>query len=391
MPLSNFYIFRQTLPVVLCVGKSSDRQYTEQLKETILDIIGILREKITEFPECNIEIAYYLFDDYVVSISSLEAVDNFDESIFDNLNGKSTALNFTELLLKINNDFSRVKLFSNDVGCFAPIIVFILDGQIDYLFSGIEFIKNNKWYNNSIKAAVVYNDYSKNYDTILELIENCSERIITMNNLQLLKKLIEPISTADGRMPERALETPDLVDGLGIIDEKKQVNKVCTQVIAVPSNDKIHMSGIYNLKKCQVSICEPDKANDDIVIIEALHNGINVRNVSELTLYTARKVGSHDTRCFDYELGKKFLIDARKDAFVSFDFNQDGNIITIENMSDNDIDFVVELNEEPHFMQTDDVIFDFNGDVVLMVVDENDSAVTNINWSENYFNDGGWD
>lgn len=151
------------------------------------------------------------------------------------------------------------------------------------------------------------------------------------------------------------------------------------------------MSGIYNLKKCQVSICEPDKANDDIVIIEALHNGINVRNVSELTLYTARKVGSHDTRCFDYELEKKFLIDARKDAFVSFDFNQDGNIITIENMSDNDIDFVVELNEEPHFMQTDDVIFDFNGDVVLMVVDENDSAVTNINWSENYFDDGGWD
>ena len=62
MPLPDF-MFRQTLPVIFCVEKSSDRRYAEQLKETILDIIGILREKITEFPECNIEIVYYLFDD----------------------------------------------------------------------------------------------------------------------------------------------------------------------------------------------------------------------------------------------------------------------------------------------------------------------------------------
>lgn len=390
MPLPD-YMFRQTLPVIFCVGKSSDRRYAEQLKETILDIIGILREKITEFPECNIEIVYYLFDDEVVSTSSLETVDNFDESIFDSLNVKSAAVNFRELLLKLNNDFSRERLFFNNVGCLAPIIVFILDGHNDYLYSGIESIKNNKWYNNSIKVAVVYNDYSKNYDIILELIGNYSERIITMNDLHLLKELIEPISTANGKMPERASVTPSLVNDLGTIGEKKLDNKVCTQVIAVPSNDKIHISGIYHLKKCQVSACEPDKANNDIVIIETLHNGINVKNVSDMTLYTVRKVGSHDTRCFDYELGKKFLIDSRKDAFVSFDFNQAGNLITIENMSDNDIDFVVELNEEPHFMQTDDVIFDFNGDVVLMVVDENDSAETNIEWSENDFDDGGWD
>lgn len=392
MPWSDFDMIRKTLPIILCVGKSSDRQHAEQIKKTLLDLVCVLREKNAESTEYNIEIVNYFFDDEVTSTSLLEPVENFDEGIFDDIFGTSSALTLSDLLFVLNDDLSRKKLFSNDIGYYAPIIVFILDGEKDYLYCGLECIKKNKWYRYSIKIAVVFNDYSENYKRILELIGKNPDWFIAIDKVDLLKELIEPISIDNGRMPESALENTSLVDNLiAFYDDNQDDSNVCTQVIAVPSKDKIHISGTYNLKKCQVSACEPDKANDDIVIIDTLHNGISVKNVSDMTLYTDRVVRSHDTRCFDYELGKNFSIDTRKDAFVSFDFNQDGKLITIENMSDDDIDFVVELNEEPHFMQTNDVIFDFNGDVLLMVVDDNNSSETNIEWFENDFDDGGWD
>lgn len=392
MPKLNSEILRKIWPIIFVVSTTKDLESSEKIQDSISGLVSIMKEKEKENPDCKIGVAAYVFGEKIEFCSSglifLEDVDNIN---FNNIKSENCSIDFTKLLNKLNEDFSRENLFSNCVGYYAPTIVFLLDGENDYLYSGLECIKKNKWFKFSKRVAVVYNDYSENYNTILELIGNNLECFIEMSDTHILKELIMPISVSTnpcGVMPGRFDIADILEDGLNTKEEYATNYK---QVIAVPSNDKIHISGTYHLKKCQVSVCEPNKANNDIVIIETLHNGINVKNVSDMTLYTVRGVGSHDTRCFDYELGKKFLLDAKKDVFVSFDFNQDGNLITIENMNDNDIDFIVELNENPHFMQTDDMIFDINGDVVLMVVDENDSAEKNIEWSENDFDDGGWD
>ncbi len=392
MPELNSELLRKIWPIIFVVSTTKDLESAERIQDSISGLVSIMKEKEEENPDCKIGIATYVFGEEIEFCSSgLILLDDFDNITFNNIKSENCSIDFTKLLNKLNDDFSRKKLFSNGVGYYAPTIVFLLDGENDYLYSGLECIKKNKWFKCSKRVAVVYNDYSKNYNTILELIGNNLECFIKMSDTHILKELIMPTSVSIntcGVMPER-FDVADIFEDELFTKEEDTTNY--KQVIAVPSNDKIHISGTYNLKKCQVSVCEPDKANNDIVIIETLHNGINVRNVSDMTLYTVRGVRSHDTRCFDYELGKRFLLDARKDAFVSFDFNQDGNLITIDNMSDNDIDFIVELNEKPHFMQTDDMILDINGDDVLMVVDENDSAETNIEWSENDFDDGGWD
>ena len=392
MPKLNSEFLRKIWPIIFVVSTTKDLEAAGILQDSISGLVSIMKEKEEENPDCKIGVASYVFGEEIVFCSSgLVFLDDVDNLSLNNIKSENSNIDFTKLFGKLNDDFSREKLFSNCVGYYAPTIVFLLDGENDYLYSGLECVKKNKWFNCSQRVAVVYNDYLKNYNTILELIGNNLECFLKMSDTHILKDLIMPISVSTnprGFIPER-FDVKNIFEDIFVT--KGENNATHKQTIAVPSNDKIHISGTYNLKKCQVSFCEPDKANDDIVIIETLHNGINVKNVSDMTLYTVRGVGCHDTRCFDYELGKKFLIDTRKDAFVSFDFNQDGNLITIENMSDNDIDFVVELNEEPHFMQANDVIFDFNGDLVLMVVDENDSLETNIDWIENDFDDGGWD
>lgn len=67
-----------------------------------------------------------MFDDEIISPSSLDAVENFDESVFDNIYGKSSVLDFSKLLFKLNDDLTRNKLFNEKIGYYMPAIVFFL-------------------------------------------------------------------------------------------------------------------------------------------------------------------------------------------------------------------------------------------------------------------------
>ena len=95
---------------------------------------------------------------------------------------------------ELNKKLSRNGGFmSSPSGCFAPAIILLSDGgPTDNFEGGLRSLQGNSWYKNAIKIAIAIGDDADK--EVLKQFTGSSEAVITVHNIDALKKMIRIIA-----------------------------------------------------------------------------------------------------------------------------------------------------------------------------------------------------
>lgn len=128
---------------------------------------------------------------------------------------------------ELNKKLSRKGGFmSSPSGCFAPAIILLSDGgPTDNLESGLKSLQNNSWFKNAIKIAIAIGT-----DADLEVLKQftgTSEAVITVHNIEALKKMIRIIAITSSQIGSKSTTATDTTKQKQVIEE---VNKAASDV-----------------------------------------------------------------------------------------------------------------------------------------------------------------
>ena len=122
--------------------------------------------------------------------------------------GGLTALG--DACIKLNEKLSRKQFMAEAVGSFAPALFLLSDGEpTDNWERGLAKLKENKWYQKAIKAAVaIGNDADIN---VLEAFTGNIESVLTVHTLAALAKMITFITVTASEIGSKSSSV-----GLGV-------------------------------------------------------------------------------------------------------------------------------------------------------------------------------
>lgn len=128
---------------------------------------------------------------------------------------------------ELNKKLSRNGGFmSSPSGCFAPAIILLSDGgPTDNFEGGLKSLQGNSWYKNAIKIAIAIGvDADKD---VLKLFTGSSEAVITVHNIDALKKMIRIIAITSSQIGSKSTSATDATKQEQVIEE---VNKAAADV-----------------------------------------------------------------------------------------------------------------------------------------------------------------
>lgn len=128
---------------------------------------------------------------------------------------------------ELNKKLSRNGGFmSSPSGCFAPAIILLSDGgPTDNFEGGLKFLQGNSWYKNAIKIAIAIGDDADK--EVLKQFTGSSEAVITVHNIDALKKMIRIIAITSSQIGSKSSSSTDATKQEQVIDE---VNKAAADV-----------------------------------------------------------------------------------------------------------------------------------------------------------------
>lgn len=133
---------------------------------------------------------------------------------------------------ELNKKLSRNGGFmSSPSGCFAPAIILLSDGgPTDNFEYGLTTLQKNKWYKNAIKIAIAIGDDADK--EVLKRFTGSSEAVITVHNIDALKKMIRIIAITSSQIGSKSTSATDVTKQEQVIDE---VNKAAVDVAGADS------------------------------------------------------------------------------------------------------------------------------------------------------------
>ena len=128
---------------------------------------------------------------------------------------------------ELNKKLSRNGGFmSSPSGCFAPAIILLSDGgPTDNFEGGLKSLQGNSWYKNAIKIAIAIGDDADK--GVLKQFTGSSEAVITVHNIDALKKMIRIIAITSSQIGSKSSSSTDATKQEQVIDE---VNKAAADV-----------------------------------------------------------------------------------------------------------------------------------------------------------------
>lgn len=128
---------------------------------------------------------------------------------------------------ELNKKLSRNGGFmSSPSGCFAPAIILLSDGgPTDNFEGGLKSLQGNSWYKNAIKIAIAIGDDADK--EVLKQFTGSSEAVITVHNIDALKKMIRIIAITSSQIGSKSSSSTDATKQEQVIDE---VNKAAADV-----------------------------------------------------------------------------------------------------------------------------------------------------------------
>lgn len=111
----------------------------------------------------------------------------------------------------------------------APVMILFSDGvPTDDAKHGLEHLKENNWYNAAIKIAVAIGD-DANKDVLKEFVKNNNEAVLTVHNVNDLKKMIYLVSVTASQVASKGVsvgtEAPESRQDEVMQDIKQAIKK----------------------------------------------------------------------------------------------------------------------------------------------------------------------
>ena len=132
-----------------------------------------------------------------------------------------------EACMELSKKLSRKGGFmSSPSGCFAPAIILLSDGgPTDNFEDGLKVLQGNNWFKNAIRVAIaIGDDADKN---VLKQFTGSSEAVITVHNIDALKKMIRIIAITSSQIGSTSTTAADKTKQDQVVDEiNKHANDV---------------------------------------------------------------------------------------------------------------------------------------------------------------------
>ena len=120
---------------------------------------------------------------------------------------------------ELNKKLSRNGGFmSSPSGCFAPAIILLSDGgPTDNFEGGLRVLQGNSWYKSAIKIAIAIGDDADK--DVLKQFTGSSEAVITVHNIDALKKMIRIIAITSSQIGSKSTSATDATKQEQVIEE----------------------------------------------------------------------------------------------------------------------------------------------------------------------------
>lgn len=130
---------------------------------------------------------------------------------------------------ELNKKLSRTGGFmptSTGSGYFAPAIILLSDGgPTDNFDTGLKTLQGNQWFKNAIKIAIAIGDDADK--DVLKQFTGSSEAVITVHNIDALKKMIRVIAITSSQIGSKSTSAVDSSKQDQVIAE---VNKAAADI-----------------------------------------------------------------------------------------------------------------------------------------------------------------
>lgn len=130
---------------------------------------------------------------------------------------------------ELNKKLSRTGGFmptSTGSGYFAPAIILLSDGgPTDNFDAGLKALQGNQWFRNAIKIAIAIGDDADK--GVLKQFTGSSEAVITVHNIDALKKMIRIIAITSSKIGSKSTSATDSSKQEQVIDE---INKAAADI-----------------------------------------------------------------------------------------------------------------------------------------------------------------
>jgi len=130
---------------------------------------------------------------------------------------------------ELNKKLSRTGGFmptSTGSGYFAPAIILLSDGgPTDNFEAGLSSLQTNLWYKNAIKIAIAIGDDADK--EVLKQFTGSSEAVITVHNIDALKKMIRIIAITSSQIGSKSTSAADTSKQQQAVEE---INKAAADV-----------------------------------------------------------------------------------------------------------------------------------------------------------------
>ena len=125
---------------------------------------------------------------------------------------------------ELNKKMSRNGGFmSSPSGCFAPAVILLSDGgPTDNFEAGLKSLQGNSWFKNAIKIAIAIGDDADK--DVLKQFTNSLEAVITVHNIEALKKMIRIIAITSSQIGSKSSSATDAT-------KQEQVVKEVTEAV----------------------------------------------------------------------------------------------------------------------------------------------------------------
>lgn len=196
---------RRTLTVFFLIDTSGSMAggKISSLNVAIRDTIPMLSQLSSENTDTEIKIAALQFAsgcDWMYPRPL--PVEDFEWNDLEANGLTSLGAAYQELLKKLSQTSGFMQ--EANASC-APVMILFSDGvPTDDAKHGLEHLKDNNWYKAAIKIAVAIGD-DANKDILKEFVNNYSEAVLTVHNVNDLKKMIYLVSVTASQVASKGV------------------------------------------------------------------------------------------------------------------------------------------------------------------------------------------
>lgn len=223
-------VARKVLPIIYVLDTSGSMtgDRIASVNEAMSETMEVLKDVSEKNPDAEIKVGVLSFS------SGAEWVTNglvFMDDFFWNDLKAGGVTDFGSALNELNNKLSRSEFLVSETGFCVPVIMFMSDGQPtdNYEKALSNILANNKWFKYATKIGLAVGE-DADKDVLAKIVGN-SEAVISINDLETLKKLIKVASVTASMINSKSRTTAESGNAAEIIKVvQKELNDEADEI-----------------------------------------------------------------------------------------------------------------------------------------------------------------